>query len=183
RFQLGHPPGEDCDFRDGPHKFVVLENNGIHELAVDFCGCMGSETVLDQLINIGWFPATVKEPETCATLSLLRRFHTLNLQGRVPVYDFYNTLEVLSDRAGMRDVPDLCEQFTLMAREYRHLQMCKCTGCGHDGTGVPQSADSAELLYGIDVMKHGELAIPCRACPHPGINLPEGWEKEPPEKA
>jgi hypothetical protein len=84
---------------------VVLENNGIHELAVDFCGCMGATPVLDQLINIGWFPATVKEPETCATLSLLRCFHTLNLQGRVPVYDFYNTLEVLSDRAGMRDVP------------------------------------------------------------------------------
>ncbi|KAJ7719865.1 hypothetical protein B0H14DRAFT_2208895, partial [Mycena olivaceomarginata] len=95
----------------------------------------------------------------------------LNLQGRVPAYDFYNTLEVLSDHAGMCDVPDRREQFTLMAREYRHLQMCKRAGRGHD-----------ELLYGIDATKRGELVIPCQACPHPGINLPEGWEKEPPEK-
>ncbi|KAJ7248279.1 hypothetical protein B0H12DRAFT_985979, partial [Mycena haematopus] len=58
RFQLGHPPGEDCDFRDGPHKFVVLENNGIHEVVVDFCGCIGAASTLDQLMNVGWFPAT-----------------------------------------------------------------------------------------------------------------------------
>ncbi|KAJ7211675.1 hypothetical protein GGX14DRAFT_564905 [Mycena pura] len=183
RFQLGHPPGEDCDFRDGPHKFVVLDNNGIHELAVDICGCIGAPSIMDQLLNIGWFPAAVKEPETCATLSLLRRFHTLNLQGRVPAYDFYNALEVLSDRAGMRNLPDRREQFTLMAREYRHLQMCKRAGRGHDGVGVPRAASSAELVYGIEATKCGELAIPCRACPHPGINLPDGWEKAPPEKA
>lgn len=84
---------------------VILENNAIHTIKVDFCGCIGHASVIDQLINIGWFPATVKSPETCATLSLLRRFHTLNLQGRVPAYAFYNALEVLSDRAGMREVP------------------------------------------------------------------------------
>ena len=105
RFQLGHPPGEDCDFRDGPHRLVVLENNGIHEVWVDFCGCLGAVSTVDQLFNMGWFPATVKQPETCVTLSLLRRFHTLNLQGRVPAYDFYNAREVLSEWAGMRDLP------------------------------------------------------------------------------
>ncbi|KAJ7833212.1 hypothetical protein B0H14DRAFT_3087705 [Mycena olivaceomarginata] len=174
---------EDCDFRDGPHKFVVLENNGIHELLVDFCGCIGAPSVNDQLINIGWYPATVKEPETCATLSLLRRFHTLNLQGRVPAYDFYNALEVLSDRAGMRGLPDRREQFTLMTREYRHLQMCKRAGRGHNGIGVPRTPDSPELVYGIEATQRGELAIPCRACPHPGINLPDGWENAPRDEA
>ncbi|KAJ7432065.1 hypothetical protein B0H11DRAFT_2165471 [Mycena galericulata] len=183
RYQLGHAPGEECDFRDGPHRFVVLDNNAIHELKVDFCGCIGHPTVIDQLLNIGWFPATVKDPETCATLSLLRRFHTLNLQGRVPAYDFYNSLEVLSDRAGMREIPDRREQFTLMAREYRHLQMCKRAGRGHDAVGVPENADSERLVYGIDATQHGELAIPCRACPHPGINLPDGWENAPLDKA
>ncbi|KAJ7917979.1 hypothetical protein B0H13DRAFT_2231340 [Mycena leptocephala] len=183
RFQLGHPLGEECDFRDGPHPLVVLENNGIHQVAVDFCGCIGHASVVDQLINIGWFPATVKEPETCATLNLLRRFHTLNLQGRVPAYDFYNALEVLSDQAGMRKVPDRREQFSLMTREYRHLQMCKRAGRGHDGVGIPQSEGSSELVYGIEATQRGELAIPCRACPHPGINLPDGWENAPPDKA
>ncbi|KAJ7493725.1 hypothetical protein FB451DRAFT_1020879, partial [Mycena latifolia] len=98
RYQPGHPPGEECNFRN-PQKFVVLDNNAIHELEVDFCGCR------DQLLNIGWFPATTKEPETAATLSLLRQFHALNLQGRVPAYDFYNALEGLSERAGLMEVP------------------------------------------------------------------------------
>ncbi|KAJ7071719.1 hypothetical protein B0H15DRAFT_793414 [Mycena belliarum] len=106
RFQLGHAPGEDCDFRD-PRKFVVLDNNTIHEVQVDFCGCLGAPPIRDQLVNIGWFPATVKEPETVATLSLLRRFHTLNLQGRVPAYDFYNALE----RAGRIEVPVLSGKY------------------------------------------------------------------------
>jgi hypothetical protein len=57
-----------------------------------------------------------------------------------------------------------------MVREYRHLQMCKRAGKGHDPLGIAGT-------------KTGELAIPCRACPHPGINLPEGWEEAPPEVA
>ncbi|KAF7362033.1 CxC2 domain-containing protein [Mycena venus] len=180
--KLDIPLARTATFRDRPHGMVVLDNNGIHTLKVDFCGCIGSPSVLDQLMNIGWFPATVKDLETCATIGLLHRFHTLNLQGRVPAYDFYNALEVLSDRAGLKDVPDRREQFMLMTREYQYLQMCKHAGRGHDGIGVPRSAGSAELVYGIDATKRGELAIQCQACPHPGINLPEGWEKAPPEK-
>ncbi|KAJ7194745.1 hypothetical protein GGX14DRAFT_537360 [Mycena pura] len=173
RYQVGHPPGEECDFRDGPKKFVVLDNNGIHRISIDFCGCLGAPSMIDQLINIGWFPATLKEPETCATLSLLRRFHTLNLQGRVPAYDFYSALEVLSDRAGQRELPDRREQFTFMTRTYRHLQMCKRAGRAHDGVGKPREPGSMEMQFGIEATKRGELAIPCRACPQPGINLPD----------
>lgn len=55
-----------------------------------------------------------------------------------------------------------------MVREYRHLQMCKRAGRAHD-------------LKGIEGTAAGELAIPCRACPHPGINLPDSWEDAPPE--
>ncbi|KAJ7191702.1 hypothetical protein GGX14DRAFT_537830 [Mycena pura] len=183
RYQIGHPPGEECDFRDGPKKIVVIDNNAIHQLSIDFCGCIDAPSKVEQLINVGWFPATVKEPETCATLSILRRFHALNLQGRVPAYDFYSALEVLSDGAGIRDLPDRREQFTLMTREYRHLQMCKRAGRAHDGVGVPKEDDSSELVYRIDATQRGELAVLCRACPQPGINLPEGWENAPPDKA
>jgi hypothetical protein len=84
---------------------VVLDNNVIHQVAIDFCGCINAPSKIDQLLNIGWVPATMKEPETCATLSVLCRFHTLNLQARVPAYDFYNTLEVLSNHTGMCDLP------------------------------------------------------------------------------
>lgn len=57
-----------------------------------------------------------------------------------------------------------------LIREFHHTKMCKRGGRGHDPTGVTGT-------------KRGELAIPCRACPHPGINLPDGWENAPPEIA
>ena len=30
---------------------------------------------------------------------------------------------------------------------------------------------------GIDATSNGELTVECPACPHPGHNLPDGWEK------
>jgi hypothetical protein len=42
--------------------------------------------------------------------------------------------------------------------------MMKHTGCGHHPSGVAGTAQ-------------GELALPCRSCPQPGRNLPEGWDK------
>ncbi|KAJ7170315.1 hypothetical protein C8R43DRAFT_1120743 [Mycena crocata] len=173
RYQIGHPGGEDCPFvhlTPGLKKFVVLHDNGIHELDIDFCSCAGAPTEVDQLLNIGWFPATSKVPSTAATLSLLRRFHLLNLQARVPAYDFYNTLVLLRHGAGLSKAPPRLPQFMDMVREYRHLMMCIRAGRAHDPTGIAGT-------------KSGELAIPCRCCPHPTINLPEGWENAPPEIA
>ncbi|KAK6996428.1 CxC2 domain-containing protein [Favolaschia claudopus] len=172
RFQIGHPFGEDCPFNySGTSRpFVVLDNNGIHSLNIDFCRCSGAASEVAQLLNVGWFPATHQDPSTAATLSLLRRFHKLNLQARLPGYDFYNSLVLLTNAAGLGKVPDRLQQFMNMVREYRHLQMCIRAGRGHD-------------LGGIAGTQPGELAMPCRACPHPGINLPDGWENAPPEVA
>ena len=45
-------------------------------------------------------------------------------------------------------------------------EVLKWDGCAHD----PSSAAGT---------KSGELAVICPSCPHPGINLPEGWEEAP----
>ena len=52
-----------------------------------------------------------------------------------------------------------------MVREWRHIKMAKRAGRGHDPAG-------------IEATSTGGLSIPCRACPHPSINLPCNWEKE-----
>jgi hypothetical protein len=44
------------------------------------------------------------------------------------------------------------------------MQMMKRAGRGQDDSGVAGTAQ-------------GELALPCRACPQPGINLPPGWDE------
>lgn len=51
-----------------------------------------------------------------------------------------------------------------MLLQWRHLKLLKRGGRGHEATGAAGT-------------KEGELAIPCPSCPHPGINLPNGWEK------
>ncbi|KII87542.1 hypothetical protein PLICRDRAFT_177283 [Plicaturopsis crispa FD-325 SS-3] len=44
--------------------------------------------------------------------------------------------------------------------------MTKRAGCGLDPTGILRTSQ-------------GELAVPCRACPLPGVNLPENWADAP----
>jgi hypothetical protein len=34
---------------------------------------------------------------------------------------------------------------------------------------------------GAEGTQEGELAVECPTCPHPGCNLPDGWEAAPPE--
>lgn len=56
-----------------------------------------------------------------------------------------------------------------MTRQWRHLQMLKRAGRGHDPTGVENTKD-------------GECALLCPACPQPGKNLPRDWKRAPKEK-
>lgn len=53
-----------------------------------------------------------------------------------------------------------------MVHEWRHLKQLRHAGRGHDAGGIKATTT-------------GELAVQCPACPHPGKNLPEGWENEP----
>jgi hypothetical protein len=49
-------------------------------------------------------------------------------------------------------------------RQWRHLKQLKRGGGGHITTGLASLPD-------------GALALECPACPHPGRNLPQGWDK------
>jgi len=63
---------------------------------------------------------------------------------------------------------DRLAQWMLMVRQWRHIKMAKRAGCGHDPSG-------------IDGTPQGGLSIPCCSCPHPDINLPDGWDNAPPK--
>ena len=187
RVQLGHPPGRFCPTKQPGHKdFAVIDTNGIHSVAVDFCRCVQVEH-RSQLLRIGWWPATPLEPQTCATMAVLRHFHLLNLQGNVTGYSFYRALEYQTDNTGLNpplvnssclsfmflcSLPpqDCLPAFMLMVREWRHIKMVKRAGRAFDPGGIAATAP-------------GSLAIPCRACPLPNINLPRGWENVPPSRA
>lgn len=164
----------------------MLHTNGIHIVHIMFCRCSTAIPWHVQLLRIGWFPATPIKPQTCATMECLRQFQYLNLQGKLTAYSYYRSLEYMTDSTGL-NLPPVCishclsstlliqrvqdrlAQFILMAREWRHLKMCKRAG-------------RAYAIGGIATSPPGSLAIPCRACPHPGRNLPARWDCVPPDK-
>ncbi|KAJ7604200.1 hypothetical protein DFH06DRAFT_1021347, partial [Mycena polygramma] len=172
RVQLGHPGGTSCTFRSAAHvDFAVIHTNGIHRVALDYCGCgEPPEDALDQLLDQYWWPATPLEPQTCCTFAALRQFHTLNTTGKVSGYDYYRTLEQLTDNTGLVKLLDRRRPFMRIVREWRNVKMYIRMGRAHDPSGIEGTED-------------GELAQFCHACPQLGKNMPEDWRDEPAKTA
>ncbi|KAJ6473046.1 hypothetical protein C8R45DRAFT_1103639 [Mycena sanguinolenta] len=156
----------DC-FEPARAGFVTLPINGIHEVQVDFCGCERAQDAGPpeiQLLRVGWFPATHERPQTCATLTVLEKFHQDTLQSKMTMYDFYGVLEKLTDNTGI-EPPDHYHKWIRMCREFQHLMLLK-----RGGRAV------AYAPSGVGGTQQGELAIECPACLRPNVNLPAGWE-------
>ncbi|KAJ7447499.1 hypothetical protein B0H11DRAFT_2162118 [Mycena galericulata] len=176
RIQLGH--GKQGKGRRGlcvlpsaavDDDFVVVSPNGIHEVALDFCNCSTAQPHDIQLMRARWYPATGKNPRTAGTFSVLRRYHLMTLESKCSGLEFYNSLARETDNSGTEPVRDRYDEFLRMTREWRHLQMLKRAGRGHDPTGMEGT-------------KAGECALLCPACPQPGKNLPPNWKNAPKEK-
>ncbi|PPQ73936.1 hypothetical protein CVT26_006557 [Gymnopilus dilepis] len=163
RIQLNHLSMK-CSRPEASHtNLTVLHTNGMHEVAIDYCGCQPVSKIR-QLLRRGLYPSSQDSPRTCATFDLLRHLHMLSLTSKCSTYDYYRALEKLSNNSGV-DIPiSKYRPLLRMVLQWRHLKMLKRAGRGHDESGAAGT-------------KEGELAISCPSCPHPGINLPVGWEK------
>ncbi|KAF4586452.1 hypothetical protein EYR38_010728 [Pleurotus pulmonarius] len=144
--------------------FYVIDTSGIHVVSIRFCGCrfIGDDI---QLLRYRWYPGSSAIPRTAFTLDLLNTFHLITLQGKLSAYDFYLSIERKTNNAGIKDLQSRYDQFLSCMRQYRHLRMLKRAGLGMDTVLVSST-------------KPGSYAVECPACPHPGINLPDGWESE-----
>ncbi|KAJ7432012.1 hypothetical protein B0H11DRAFT_1761190 [Mycena galericulata] len=163
--QLGHTPGSSCTaMRRGRQKFTLIDINGIHNVAAQFCECDARITHRQQLMRVCWWPATVVDPSTCATFRVIRLFQNVNCLGKISGFHFLRSLELLTNGDGLAPPANRRRAFMFIMRQYRMLLMMKRVGRGHTDSGIQGTAQ-------------GELALPCRACPQPGKNLPEGWDK------
>ncbi|KAF7343966.1 CxC2 domain-containing protein [Mycena venus] len=86
------------------------------------------------------------------------------MRGKISAHDFLRSLELLTNSDGLNHLPDCRRAFRHIVRQYRMKLMLKRTGRGHNPSGVQGTAQ-------------GELTLPCRACPHTGRNLPDGWDR------
>ncbi|GJE98768.1 CxC2 domain-containing protein [Phanerochaete sordida] len=168
--QLGHSPSSRCSNpRPGPLDFMVMDIHGLHPVDVRFCACDNIGAAgdpIEQLLRQELYPATLTNPSTVFTFSLLNMFQTLSSQSKVNAYDFYTSLEHIGDSAKLGPSHNRLKSFLRVIREWRHLMMLKRTGRGFEPGGVEATAP-------------GELCLRCPACSRPGYNLPEGWESAP----
>ena len=81
--------------------FLVIHTNGIHEVAVQYCGCSRAITPHIQLLCWGFYPASQQIVKTCATFTLLDLLHKLALTSKALTYDFYHALKKLSNNTGI----------------------------------------------------------------------------------
>lgn len=144
----------------------VIHTNGIHEVAIQYCGCSRKIPHHIQLLRRGFYPASQQFVKTCATFTLLDQLHKFALTTKASTYDFYRALEKITTNTGIA-VPKLrYHALFRMTMQWQHLKLLKWGGRGHDPAGV-------------DATRPGELAVLCPSCPRPGINLPENWEDAP----
>ncbi|KAK7024195.1 hypothetical protein VNI00_016503 [Paramarasmius palmivorus] len=171
--QLDHPDGSRCPLpAKGPAEFTVLDITGLHHVSLNFCGCTSSvwsqtrvqQQRWEQLLLYEWFPSTTTRPKTACTFCCLHQFHLMTLTGKITAFDYYRSLERLTDNTG-KALGSRYKAFLRMVRQWRNLGMLRRAGHGNDGERK------------VDATKPGELAVPCIACPRPGINLPDGWNK------
>lgn len=102
RIQLGHCVGDWCPNQRSAHRdFVLIAENGLHLIHVDFCGCRDAPEPYEQLLDYGWWPTSSREPQSAVKMSCLRLAHILNLQGKLPPTDFYLGLEQLDNGHGL----------------------------------------------------------------------------------
>ncbi|KAF7365867.1 CxC2 domain-containing protein [Mycena venus] len=135
--QLGHPAGTGCN---NPVKaivtFTVIDLTGIHNVDVNFCNCDSNVERRQQLMRVCWWPATARDPQTCATFRVLRLFQILNCLGKVSAHDFLRSLELLTNNDGLEPPADRRRAFRHIVRQYRTTLMMKRAGRGHDPSGA-----------------------------------------------
>ncbi|KAF9523674.1 hypothetical protein CPB83DRAFT_898542 [Crepidotus variabilis] len=168
RIQLGHTIGECCSAPSAcfDDDFVVIDLNGIHEVSLQYCGCQQSLLHVTQLLRHGFFPSTTTNPQTAATFRLLEFIQLLGFTSGASVYEIYKTIARTTDNTGTVKIRDRYHTLLRMLREWRHIRLLKRMGRGHAADGVRGTPQ-------------GACAVPCLACPRPGINIPSDYRSQP----
>lgn len=163
KIQLNHSGAASCDNPIPCHKsMLILHINGIHSVDISYCGCTRAIPHHLQLLRRRLYPASQQSVKTCGTFELLQHLHKLALTTKASTYDFYRCLEQQTTNIGINVPKTRYRALFRMILQWRHLQMLKWGGRGHDIGGVAGTGE-------------GELAVKCPTCPHPGINIPDDW--------
>ena len=88
--------------------FLIIHTNGIHKVAIQYCGCSHTIDPHIQLLHQGFYPTSQQIIKTCATFTLLDLLHKLALTSKASTYNFYHALKKLKqywDLSPQKSVP------------------------------------------------------------------------------
>ncbi|KAL0563618.1 hypothetical protein V5O48_018447, partial [Marasmius crinis-equi] len=164
--QLQHTSGFCTHPKSCYRHLLVLHTNGVHRINLQFCGCSKALPQHIQLLQRRLYPTNVRKGRisTVVTFQYLEslQIHTLTTKGSV--YDFYRAIERLTDNRGLTVPKSRYRQLLRAIRQWRHLKLLMRAGKGQ--------SDASKF----DDEPESSLTLKCPSCPHPGINLPVGWQ-------
>ncbi|KAJ6478450.1 hypothetical protein DFH09DRAFT_1253383 [Mycena vulgaris] len=156
RIQLGHWYGPDrrCPLSApaAGDDFVIVDDHGVHEVALDYCSCGqgGTETV--QLLRGGLWPATTTAPRTAATFTVLHRYHLLSFESKCSAYEFYQSLARETDNTKHKATKDRYHEFLRMTREWltRADAEARCSTAGKNmSPGREDAPEEKQFLHAL----------------------------------
>ena len=104
-FYLGHQHTPCPSSGPRTQTILVIDVNGVHRLSVQFCMCTDDAQWVEkyrQLLRVGWYPASFKQPKTAFTFDVLDTYHKIALQGKLNLYDFYSSILQKTDNCGRK---------------------------------------------------------------------------------
>ena len=84
---------------------VVVDIKGIHELPFTFCACPNAARDDIQLLDLGFYPASVQRPKTAFTTRVLDDFLLSNKECKTAARNYYNKLRRTTNAAFPHMVP------------------------------------------------------------------------------
>lgn len=84
---------------------VIADRSGIHHIGVKPCRCSNAEALDRQLLNMGLYPASQKQPRTAFTFEVLDEYLIENRECKVSALRFYSKLRRLTNNAFPASAP------------------------------------------------------------------------------
>ena len=91
--------------REGNPVITVIDRSGVHEIGVRWCCCPEAPKRDIQLMAVGLFPATFRNPKTAFTFRVLEEFHLDNLECKTTPSQFISRLNRLTSDEFPNTVP------------------------------------------------------------------------------
>jgi hypothetical protein len=86
-------------------ELVMVDRSGVYRHRVRWCRCQASDNPQWQLLKMGLFPATFKQPRTAFMFDVLDYFHIDQVECKTSANNFFTKLRRLTDNAFPHTVP------------------------------------------------------------------------------